>query len=201
VTSPFSLLAAAFGGGAKGANGGNGGGAAGASGATQDDLAFVDFAPGRAELEAGRPAQARNHRARAAVAPGPHARDGAADGSRPRPRGAAPRRPWCGWWQPTARRPRRRVRRGGARGLHQGEAAGNPKELRCRPWRRRTLESLPGAMPSSRRYGRERGEKVRAWLMEQGKLPAQRIACPRKGRGGRCQGASDARCLRAPAIR
>src|SRR5205085_174457 len=54
VTSPFSLLAAAFG----GSGGGGDGKAAPANaqpgaGASQDDLAFVDFAPGRSDLDDG----------------------------------------------------------------------------------------------------------------------------------------------------
>ena len=47
ITSPFSLLTAAFGG---GGGGGSGGGAAAAP--SSDDLAFVEFDPGRAEIGA-----------------------------------------------------------------------------------------------------------------------------------------------------
>ena len=47
LTNPFSLLTAAFGGG----GGGNGGGSAsGAAGASNDDLAFIDFDPGRGDI-------------------------------------------------------------------------------------------------------------------------------------------------------
>ncbi len=49
LTNPFSLLTAAFGGAGKGNGSGNGQAAAGATG---DDLAFVDFAPGAADMDA-----------------------------------------------------------------------------------------------------------------------------------------------------
>ncbi|HET6263466.1 MAG TPA: DUF748 domain-containing protein [Usitatibacter sp.] len=180
VTAPFSLLAAAFGGGAKGANGGNGGGAAGAPGATQEELAFVDFAPGRTELEAD------DQRKLETIARALQGRPGLTLEMAPR---MDPDRDLA------ALRHDALVRLVAADGKVPEEAAyavavraaytkaklpGNAKELTVPAMETALMESLPVGDAELAALQRDRGEKVRAWLVEQGKLPAQRIVLAAK---------------------
>ena len=57
---------------------------------------------------------------------------------------------------------------------------GNPKELTVPAMEAALMESVPVGDAELAALSHDRGEKVRAWLMEQGKLPTQRIVMAEK---------------------
>ena len=185
VTSPFSLLAAAFGGSGGGKGGDAKGGDAkdgtagvapgGAPGASPDDLAYVDFAPGRAELDeadvrklqtmaralSGRPGltlemapRVDGERDLAALRYAALQRMVAADGKAPDD--AA---------YPAA------VRAAYAK----AKLPGDPAQLSVAAMETALMEKAAIGDAEMNAVRESRAEMVRAWFMEEGKLPAGRL--------------------------
>lgn len=172
VTAPFSLLAAAFGGGggtAGAAAAGNG------SGAAPDDLAFVEFKPGHADLDA---ASLRKLQTMARALQG---RPGLTLVMSPRmdaERDLAALR-----WQalqemlkvdgkvpaddayPTA------VRKAYAK----AKLPGDPKELSVAAMETALMEKTPVGDAELAALREQRARNVREWLVGEGKLPAERL--------------------------
>ena len=179
VTSPFSLLAAAFGGSggsgspaASNAGAKEGGGAAGDNG----DLAYVDFDPGQSDLDAGdvrkleTMARALQGRPGLTLSLAPHA-DAAADlralrfASLQRAIAGEGGKPVDDAAYPAA------VRAAYVR----AKLPGDPKELSVAAMETALMDSQPVGDAEVQALSRRRVEGVRTYLVDKGQLGAQRV--------------------------
>jgi len=165
VTSPFSLLSAAFGGNP----------AAGAAGAASQDLAFVEFEPGRAELD---PADVRKLETMARALQG---RPGltlemAAQLDPERDMEALRLEALQRMLATNGKAPEADAYPAAVRAAYaRAKLPGNPAELAPAAMEAALLQKVEVGATELDALKSNRANKVRAWLLEQGHLPAERV--------------------------
>jgi uncharacterized protein involved in outer membrane biogenesis len=178
ITSPFSLLAAAFGG------GGDGNGSDATASVSGDDLAFVDFAPGAAEIDADDQkkldavARALLDRPAIKIEMAPRV-DLAKDLDALKRAGLAKKVESAGSLKTLYER------EGLAKPAEKG--APPPKELSPAEMEALLLAKILVSEEEMNGLARQRAERVRGYLVEKGNLPAERIlmaSAPGTAEGG-----------------